>query len=94
MTATKIVETPVTSVSQHTAGDPEHLPASGTVLIAKGAPTPRNRCWLRTKQARPQPRQTLPKTASGWPLVGILGLLFISVSFGLALFRRVMRFRS
>ena len=39
VTATKIVETPVTSVSQHTQVTGT-IPASGTVLIAKGAPTP------------------------------------------------------
>ena len=39
VTATKIVETPVTTVTEHTQVTGT-IPAGGTVLIAKGAPTP------------------------------------------------------
>jgi LPXTG-motif cell wall-anchored protein len=92
VSATKIVETPVTSVSQHqqvtgtmTAGQP--------VLIAKGGPTPAPGAEGAVSTSHEAGTTTtasaeLPKTASGWPLVGILGLLLIAASFGMALLRR------
>jgi hypothetical protein len=90
--ATKVVEAPVTSVSQHQQVSGT-LPPSTPVLIATESPTG-------TVTASHEAGTTtvasaeLPKTASGWPLVGILGLLFISASFGLALLRGNMGFRS
>ena len=92
--ATKIVETPVTSVSQrqHVSGT---MPPDEPVLIAKESPTPDGTVTASHEAGTTTTASAeLPKTASGWPLVGILGLLFISASFGLALFRRNMGFRS
>ena len=98
VSATKIVETPVTAVShyQQVTGT---MPAGQPVLIAKGSPTPAPSAEGNVSASHEAGTTTtasaeLPKTASGWPLVGILGLLFISASFGLALLRRNMGFRS
>jgi hypothetical protein len=98
VTATKIVETPVTSVSQHTQVTGT-IPASGTVLIAKGAPTPAPGAAASTTAGTTAEGTTtagsakLPKTATGLPLVGILGLLLISTSLGMAWLRRSLGLR-
>ncbi len=92
--ATKVVETPVTSVSQHRQVSGT-MPAGEPVLIAKESPTPEGTVTASHEAGTTTTASAeLPKTASGWPLVGILGLLFISASFGLALLRRNMGFRS
>ena len=88
VTATKIVETAFTSASQqtHVSGS---FPASGTVLIAKGAPTPApGAAGSTTAETTETASAKLPKTATGWPLVGILGLLLISSSLGMAWLRK------
>jgi hypothetical protein len=91
--AVKIVETPMTSVSQHRQVSGT-MPAGEPVLIAKGSPTPEGTVTASHEAGTTTVASTeLPKTASGWPLVGTLGLLFISASFGLALLRRNMGFR-
>ena len=77
VTATKIVETPFTSVSQHTQVTGT-LPTSGTVLIAKGAPTPAGSAAGTTTTASTTGSTQLPKTGSELPLLGIVGLLSIS----------------
>jgi hypothetical protein len=92
VTATKIMETPVTTVTEHTQVTGT-FPASGTVLIAKGAATPAkgeagsSAAGTTTAEASSAPAK-LPKTATDWPLVGILGLLLISTSLGMAWLRR------
>ena len=92
--ATKVVETPVTTVSQRQQVSGT-MPAGEPVLIAKESPTPEGTVTASHEAGTTTTASAeLPKTASGWPLVGILGLLFISASFGLALFRRNMGFRS
>ena len=97
VTATKIVETPVTSVSQHTQVTGT-IPASGTVLIAKGAPSPAGGTAGTTTTASntgsTAGSSQLPKTATGWPLVGVLGLLLIASSFGMAWLRRSLALRA
>ena len=94
VSATKIVETPVTSVSQHRQVSGT-LPAAEPVLIAKESPTPEETVTASHEAGTTTTASAaLPKTASGWPLVGILGLLFISASLGLALLRRNMGFPS
>ena len=98
VTATKIVETPVTSVSQHTQVTGT-LPSGGTVLIANGAPTPApsgagNTAAGTTTAENTTASAKLPKTATGLPLVGILGLLFISTSIGMRLLRRSLGLRA
>ncbi len=96
VTATKIVETPVTTVSEHTQVSGT-FPASGTVLIAKGAPTAApggagstaaGTTAAETTGGTATASAKLPKTATALPLVGILGLLFISASLGMRLLRR------
>ncbi len=91
VTATKIVETPVTAVTEHTQVTGT-IPAGGTVLIAKGAPTAAPSGAGTTTSASTTGSTTgseqLPKTATGLPLVGILGLLLISTSLGMAWLRR------
>ena len=91
VTATKVVETPMTTVSQHTQVTGT-LPAGTTVLIASGAPTAAPEATASTAAdttASPQ----LPKTATRLPLVGILGLLLISASLGMTLLRRFLWLR-
>jgi LPXTG-motif cell wall-anchored protein len=94
VTATKITETPFTSVSQHTQVTGT-IPAGGTVLIAKGAPTPApgaaGSTAAGTTTASAETSTTsakLPKTATDWPLSGVLGLLLIASSFVIAVLRR------
>ena len=89
VTATKIVETPVTAVTEHTQVTGT-IPASGTVLIAKGAPTPAAggagsaAAGTTTTAAETTAPAKLPKTATGWPLLEFWPRL-IAGSFGLAL---------
>jgi hypothetical protein len=81
-------------VSQHTQVNGT-LPASGTVLIAKGAPTPAgSAAETETAGTTTSASNQLPKTATGWPLAGVLGLLFVVSSFGMALLRRGFGFQS
>ena len=93
VSATKIVETPLTTVSQHqqvsgtmAAGEP--------VLIAKGSPTPAPTQSTTTATVPAEAGTTntasaeLPKTATRLPLVGIMGLFLIITSLGMALLRR------
>lgn len=103
VTATKIVETPVTSVSQHTQVTGT-LPAGSTVLVAKGGPTKgptsaSSAGGTDTGEAPTAGTTTtastqLPKTATGLPLLGLLGLLLISISFGMRLLRRRVGLRA
>ncbi len=92
VTATKIVETPVTSVSQHTQVTGT-IPAGGTVLIAKGAPTPAPGAAGATTTASSAASSTastqLPKTGSNLPLLGIVGLLSVSAAFVSRVLRRI-----
>ncbi len=92
VSATRVTETPLTSVSQnqHVTGT---LPAGEPVLIAKGGPTPAPGAEGSVATSHEAGTTTtasaeLPKTASGWPLVGILGLLLIGASLGMALLRK------
>ena len=88
--ATKIVEVPETVIAQQRSvtgtmpAPPTPPPADAPILIATkepvaGAPTT-------TAQATPAPAK-LPKTGSEWPLVGILGLAFISASLAIKFVR-------
>ncbi|HEY3706179.1 MAG TPA: hypothetical protein VGL22_14040 [Terracidiphilus sp.] len=80
VSATKVVETPITEVSQKTllAGTmPPPPPPDQPILIAIAVPVP--------MPAAPaaEPEKELPKTASLLPLIGLLGLLCLIGSFGL-----------
>jgi hypothetical protein len=82
--ATRVVETPVTQVSQAqsiTGKMPPPPPAPPApnlpVLVAVLVPTP-----APAAQAEPAPAE-LPKTGSPLPLVGLFGILCIGLSFGI-----------
>jgi LPXTG-motif cell wall-anchored protein len=89
VTATKIVEVPETLVTQQKQvsgtmpAPPPAPPANVPILIAKEGPAPAPAA-VETAAA---PVKKLPKTGSDLPLVGLLGLLFISASFGVKLLR-------
>jgi len=92
VTAMRITETPLTSVSQHTqvtgtmsAGDP--------VLIAKGGAAGGETGGTSGAGGAGNGSGQLPKTATGLPLMGILGLLLISTSLGMSLLRRSLGLR-
>jgi LPXTG-motif cell wall-anchored protein len=92
VTATKIVEVPETVVSQHkhVSGTmptpPQAPPADVPILVVTGkpaaAPAP-----AAAETAATAPATKLPKTGSNLPLVGLLGLLFVSASLGIRLLR-------
>src|SRR3974390_2786446 len=90
VTATKIVEVPETVVAQQKSvtgtmpAPPTPPPADAPLLIATKEPVAE--APTTTAQETPAPAK-LPKTASEWPLVGILGLAFISASFAIKLVR-------
>jgi hypothetical protein len=93
VTAMRITETPLTLTSQHTQVTGT-MSADEAVLIAKGggkggAGTTAGTTTGTTTTASNQ----LPKTATGLPLVGILGLLLISTSLGMSLLRRSLGLR-
>ena len=84
--ATKIVEVPETEVAKQRSvtgtmpAPPTPPPADAPILIATKEPVAE--APTTTAQATPAPAKPakLPKTGSEWPLVGILGLAFISAS--------------
>lgn len=83
ISATKIVEVPETVVSEQrkvtgTMPPPPPAPPADTPILVAVAQAP----------AESMPAK-LPKTASELPLIGVLGLLFLSVSVGLLLVRRI-----
>jgi LPXTG-motif cell wall-anchored protein len=87
VTATKIVETPVTSV--HTAsnvtGEMPPIPPDQPVLVAAAEPQQAAPAAAPATEAAPQ---QLPKTGSELPLIGFLGILLIGFSLGI---RRLSR---
>jgi len=92
ISATKIVEVPETVVSQQrnvtgTMPPPPPAPAADApILVATAKPT-----QAPAAQAPPEASPAkLPKTGSQLPLVGLLGLLFLSISLGLQLVRRIV----
>jgi hypothetical protein len=95
VTASKVVETPVTAVSQQRQVTGT-MPAAAPVLIVMAAPTPApaETTAIASAGAGPAAPEQLPKTATRLPLVGLLGLLLISASFGMALLRRSLGVRS
>lgn len=80
VSATKIVEEPVTEVSQQKQLTAQALPtppAEQPILIAEVTPP-----------AEPAPTE-LPKTGSALPLLELLGFLFVASSLGLRAIRRI-----
>jgi RNase P/RNase MRP subunit p29 len=88
VSATKIVETPETVVSQEVSRTgslpppPPAPPADVPLLIAQETPA-----RVETAAAEPAPEK-LPKTGSLLPLIGLLGLLSSGTSFGIRMLRR------
>lgn len=87
VSATKIVEEPVTQYDQevqlagHTPPPPPAPPADTPILVAVGIPAPAPAAAPAAAPAE------LPKTGSMIPLIGLLGLLFMASSIGIRLFR-------
>ncbi len=95
VTATRVTEAPITSVSQHQQVTGT-LQAGSPVLIAKGAPTPAPAAGADTSSVEATHTSgsaVLPKTATRLPLVGILGLFLIVISLGMGLLRRSLALR-
>jgi hypothetical protein len=96
VSATRITETPVTSVSQHQQVSGT-MQAGTPVLIAKGAPTPAPAGASAGASADTGTTTTasaeLPKTATRLPLAGMLGLFLILTSLGMGLLRRSLGLR-
>jgi len=88
ITATKIVEVPETVVAHERTvtgtmpPPPPAPPADVPILVVTAESTPEPA----TEMAAATPEK-LPKTASDLPLIGLLGLLCISASFGVKLLR-------
>jgi RNase P/RNase MRP subunit p29 len=88
ISATKIVETPETVVSQEVRRTgalpppPPAPPADAPMLIAEAAPAP-----AEVAAAEPAP-VVWPKTGRFLPLIGLLGLLSSGASFGIKMLRR------
>jgi LPXTG-motif cell wall-anchored protein len=96
VSATKVVETPLTTVSQqtHVTGT---MPAGSPVLVAKGAPTPAPGTATSTETSAAgttTASNQLPKTGSNMPLLGILGLLSMFAALGSRVLRRTGRLQS
>ena len=67
--------------------------ASGSPAAVPTAPDrrPGRRRGRRPPRARPvRPARTLPKTASSWPLVGLVSILSLAIGLGLTIRRRVV----
>ncbi len=96
VTAMRITETPLTLTSQHTQVTGT-MSADEAVLIAKGGAKGGAGTTTTTaggsNTTGGEPGSKLPKTATGLPLVGILGLLLISTSLGMSLLRRSLGLR-
>jgi len=94
VTAMRITETPLTVTTQHTQVTGT-MSADEPVLIAKGggAKGGAGKTTTTAEGTTTTASNELPKTASSWPLVGILGLLLISTSLGMSLLRRSLELR-
>jgi LPXTG-motif cell wall-anchored protein len=93
ITATRVVEEPITVVSQNREvtgtmpPPPPAPPANVPILIVVSRPVP-----APAEAAEAEPAK-LPKTGSIVPSIGLLGILFLGTSFGLTMVRK-MRSRS
>jgi LPXTG-motif cell wall-anchored protein len=91
ISATRVVETPMTVVNQHTQitgtapPPPPPPPAATPILIVVSRPVPAPAPEAATAA---EPAPALPKTASDVPLIGLVGLLFLGASFGLMMLRK------
>lgn len=88
VSATKVVEEPITDVSVHralagTMPPPPPPPADQPILVATAKPVP---APVEEPAAAPA---ALPKTASMFPLIGLLGLMSLGSSLALRVFRTI-----
>jgi LPXTG-motif cell wall-anchored protein len=97
VTATKITEAPETVVTKQKVLTGT-LPTTGTILVAKGSAKPAPATTASTSGTTAADTGTtatasarLPKTGSELPLIGLLGLLSVSGSFGVHFLRRMRR---
>jgi LPXTG-motif cell wall-anchored protein len=96
ISATKVVEVPETVVQQQrkvtgTMPPPPPAPPADTpilVVVARRAPAPTPAAAPEVAKTEPAAAQ-LPKTGSLMPLIGLLGLLSLTLSFGIGVLRRV-----
>ena len=92
VTATRIVEEPITVVDQKrqitgTMPPPPPAPPANTpILIVVSQPTPAPAAA--PEAAAAEPAAKLPKTGSMVPSIGLLGILFLGASFGLTMARK------
>ena len=93
ISATKVVEEPVTSVSvmKNTTGTmpPPPPPPDVPVLVAVMVPAPAPAAAPAAAAPAEAPPAKLPKTASLVPLIGALGVLFSCVALALGVVRRI-----
>jgi len=92
ISATKVVEVPETVVSQHhelTGRMPPPAPPADTpiLLVVMTAPPAPTATPAETAAAEPAPTK-LPKTGSMAPLVGLLGLVSLTLSLAIGVIRR------
>jgi len=95
ITATKVVETPETVVSQHrsvTGTMPTPPPETKAAVTTPPPPAPPADVPILVLMVEETPAPTttaakLPKTASELPLIGLLGLLCVAASFAVKLIR-------
>jgi LPXTG-motif cell wall-anchored protein len=89
VSATKVVEEPLTHVQEeakltgHMPPPPPPPPADTPILIAVVTPAPAPAAAPSAAPAE------LPKTASNYPLVGLLGLMLMAAFLGVRVFRKV-----
>jgi hypothetical protein len=94
VTATVITQVPETVVAQQrnvtgAAPPPPPTPPMEGALLIEEAPAPKQVAAAAPAAAAPEPAPTqLPKTASPLPLVGLLGLLSLTVGLGMRALRR------
>lgn len=90
VTATRVVEEPITVVDQqrHITGTmpppPPAPPANTPILVVVSRPVP-----APAEEAAAEPAAKLPKTGSMVPAIGLLGILFLGTSFGLTMARKL-----
>ncbi len=93
VSATRITETPLTSVSQHQQVSGT-MQAGSPVLVAEGSPTAAPAADTSSVEAtHTSASAELPKTATRLPLAGLIGLLLIVSSLGMGLLRRSLGLR-
>jgi hypothetical protein len=85
VSATKVVESPVTVVSttQHITGQAPPPPDVPILIVATRRPPPEVAAVAAPAAPAPAPAPRLPKTGSTLPLVGLLGIAFIGCSLGI-----------